>query len=139
MAPRGSSCAIGLQDDPSFGSLVTFGLSGVLGDLIGDRAYRAVPLTDTDAADLVREPRTAPLLAGYRGDDPADLDALSELALRVGALAEDVPEVRELTLDPIIATPDGCTVISAKIRLGEPPSRPDTGPRRLPSIAEQVD
>ncbi|MGH3432418.1 MAG: acetate--CoA ligase family protein, partial [Thermocrispum sp.] len=143
MAPRGSSCAVGLQDDPSFGSLVTFGLSGLLGDLIGDRAYRAVPLTDTDAADLVREPRTAALLAGYRGRpefaDPADLGALSDLALRVAALAEDIPEVRELTLDPIIATPDGVTVAAAKIRLGDPPARPDTGPRRLPSIAERVD
>lgn len=139
MAPRGSSCAIGLQDDPSFGSLVTFGLSGMLGDLIGDWSYRAVPLTDTDAADLVREPRTAALLAGYRGDDPADLAALSDLALRVATLAEDVPEVRELSLDPVIATPDGATVIAARIRLGEPPARADTGPRRLPSIDEHPD
>ncbi|MGH3520548.1 MAG: GNAT family N-acetyltransferase [Haloechinothrix sp.] len=134
MAPRGSSCAIALQDDPSFGTLVSFGLSGVLGDLLGDRAYRAVPLTDTDAADLVREPRTAPLLAGYRGDEPADLDALSELVLRVAALAEDVPEVRALELDPVIASPDGVAVVGARIMLGEPPSRPDTGPRRLRSI-----
>ncbi|MGH3947626.1 MAG: GNAT family N-acetyltransferase [Pseudonocardiaceae bacterium] len=134
MAPRGSSCAIGLQDDPSFGSLVSFGLSGVLGDLLGDHAYRAVPLTDSDAADLVREPRTAPLLAGYRGDDPADLEALSELVLRVAAIAEDVPEVRALELDPVIASPDGVAVAAAQIMLGEPPSRPDTGPRRLRSI-----
>lgn len=134
MGPRGSSCAISLQDDPSFGTLVSFGLSGVLGDLIGDRAYRAVPLTDTDAADLVREPRTAPLLAGYRGDDPADLAALSELVLRVAAMAEDIPEVRALELDPVIASPDGVAVVGAKLMLGEPPSRPDTGPRRLRSI-----
>ncbi|MQA62880.1 MAG: GNAT family N-acetyltransferase [Actinophytocola sp.] len=137
MGPRGSSCAIGLQDDPSFGSLVSFGLSGALGDLLGDRAYRAVPLTDTDAADLVREPRMAPLLAGYTGDEPADLGAVSDLVLRVAALAEDVPEIRSLELDPVIATPDGATVIGARIRLGEPPARPDTGPRRLRSINEQ--
>lgn len=139
MAPRGSSCAITLQDDPSFGSLVTFGLSGVLGDLIGDRAYRAVPLTDTDAADLVREPRMAPLLAGYTGDEPADLGALSGLVLRVAALSEDIPEVRALELDPVIATPDGATVVSARIAVGEPPSRPDSGPRRLRSIDEPAE
>ncbi|MPY78827.1 MAG: GNAT family N-acetyltransferase [Actinophytocola sp.] len=139
MGPRGSSCAISLQDDPSFGSLVSFGLSGVLGDLIGDRAYRAVPLTDTDAADLVREPRMAPLLAGYTGDEPADLGALSDLVLRVAALAEDIPEVRALDLDPVIATPDGATVIGARIAVGEPPSRPDSGPRRLRSIDEPVE
>ncbi|GAA5114396.1 GNAT family N-acetyltransferase [Haloechinothrix salitolerans] len=139
MGPRGSSCAITLQDDPSFGSLVTFGLSGVLGDLIGDRSYRAVPLTDTDAADLVREPRMAPLLAGYTGDEPADLAALSDLVLRVAALSEDIPEVRALELDPVIATPDGATVIGARIAVGEPPSRPDSGPRRLRSIDEPVE
>ncbi|MFO7192515.1 MULTISPECIES: bifunctional GNAT family N-acetyltransferase/acetate--CoA ligase family protein [Thermocrispum] len=138
MAPRGSSCAIGLQDDPSFGSLVSFGLSGVLGDLIGDRAYRIVPLTDIDAADLVREPRSAALLTGYRGDEPADLGALADLALRVSALAEDLPEIRELSLDPVIANPDGVVVVAAKVRIGDPPARPDTGPRRLPSITEHV-
>jgi hypothetical protein len=134
MAPRGNSCAIGLQDDPSFGTIVSFGLSGVLGDLLGDRSYRSVPLTDVDAADLVREPRTAPLLSGYRGDEPADLAALQDLVLRVGALAEDIPEVRSLNLDPVLASADGVAVAGARILLGEPPSRPDTGPRRLRSI-----
>lgn len=139
MAARGSSCAIGLQDDPSFGSLVSFGLSGALGDLIGDRAYRAVPLTDTDAADLVREPRTAALLAGYRGEEPADLTVLADLALRVAALSEDNPEVRSLALDPISASAKGADVVAARIVLGEPPTRPDSGPRRLRSIAEPAD
>lgn len=134
MGPRGSSCAIGLQDDPSFGSLVSFGLSGTLGELIGDRAYRAVPLTDAEAEDLVREPRTAPLLSGYNGGEPADLDALAELVLRVAALAEDVPEVRSLALDPVIATREGATVVGARIMLGDPPSRPDSGPRQLRPI-----
>ena len=91
MAPKGIGCAIGVQDDPSFGTLVSFGLSGVVSDLLGDRAYRAVPLTDTDAAGLVRAPKAAPLLTGYRGSEPADLDALADLVLRVAALAEDVP------------------------------------------------
>ncbi|MDV6014478.1 GNAT family N-acetyltransferase [Haloechinothrix sp. LS1_15] len=134
MAPRGSSCAIGLQDDPSFGTLVSFGLSGSLGELIGDRAYRAVPLTDVDAADLVAEPRTAPLLAGYRGAEPADVGALSELVLRVSALADDLPEVRALELDPVIATSDGATVVGARVTVGQPPARPDSGPRRLRPI-----
>ncbi|WP_034239723.1 bifunctional acetate--CoA ligase family protein/GNAT family N-acetyltransferase, partial [Saccharomonospora iraqiensis] len=94
MAPKGVSCAIGLRDDPSFGTLVSFGLSGVVSSLLGDQAFRAVPLTDVDARNLVREPRTAPLLTGYRGDEPADLAALDDLVLRVAALAEDLPEVR---------------------------------------------
>ncbi|MBN6041574.1 bifunctional GNAT family N-acetyltransferase/acetate--CoA ligase family protein [Amycolatopsis sp. 195334CR] len=134
MAPKGLSCVIGLQDDPSFGTLVSFGLSGLVSTLLGDRAYRAVPLTDVDAATLIREPRTAPLLTGYRGDEPADLAALQDLVLRVAALAEDNPEVRSLVLDPILASPDGAFVVYGRVVLGPPPSRPDTGPRRLRPI-----
>ncbi|MTD53544.1 bifunctional acetate--CoA ligase family protein/GNAT family N-acetyltransferase [Amycolatopsis pithecellobii] len=134
MAPKGISCSIGLQDDPSFGTLVSFGLSGLVSTLLGDRGYRAVPLTDVDAATLVREPKSAPLLTGYRGDEPADLAALQDLVLRVAALAEDNPEVRALNLDPVIASPAGAFVANARIVLGPPPARPDTGPRRLRPI-----
>ena len=134
MAPKGISCLVGLQDDPSFGTLVSFGLSGLVSTLLGDRSYRAVPLTDVDAATLIREPKSAPLLTGYRGDEPADLAALQDMVLRVAALAEDNPEVRGLTLDPVMASPQGAFVANARIVLGPPPARPDTGPRRLRAI-----
>lgn len=134
MAPKGISCFIGLQDDPSFGTLVSFGLSGLVSTLLGDRAYRAVPLTDVDAATLIREPKSAPLLTGYRGDEPADLAAVQDMVLRVAALAEDNPEVRALSLDPVMASPEGAFVANARIVLGPPPARPDTGPRRLRPI-----
>jgi acyl-CoA synthetase (NDP forming) len=136
MAPKGLSCAIGLQDDPSFGTLVSFGLSGPFSTLLDDRAYRAVPLTDVDAATLIREPKSAPLLTGYRGDEPADLAALQDMILRVAALAEDNPEVRSLSLDPVLASSEGAFVANARIVLGAPPSRPDSGPRRLRPIID---
>ncbi|WP_027943147.1 bifunctional GNAT family N-acetyltransferase/acetate--CoA ligase family protein [Amycolatopsis taiwanensis] len=137
MAPAGVSCLVGLQDDPSFGTLVSFGLSGLVGTLLSDRAYRAVPLTDVDAAMLIREPKTAPLLSGYRGDEPANLAAVRDLVLRVNALAEEHPEVRSLTLDPVLASPEGAHVANVRVVLGPPPARPDTGPRRLrPILAE---
>ncbi|OLF16896.1 bifunctional acetate--CoA ligase family protein/GNAT family N-acetyltransferase [Actinophytocola xanthii] len=135
MAPSGTGCAIGLQDDPSFGTLVSFGLSGVVSDLLGDRAYRAVPLTDVDAAALVRAPKAAPLLTGYRGDEPVDLDALADLLTRVAVLAEDVPAVRWLALEPILATAQGAAVLRARVKVGPSPSHPDSGPRRLRSIS----
>jgi acyl-CoA synthetase (NDP forming)/GNAT superfamily N-acetyltransferase len=134
MTPKGISCFIGLQDDPSFGTLVSFGLSGLVSTLLGDRAYRAVPLTDVDAATLIREPKSAPLLTGYRGDEPADIAALQDMVLRVAALAEDNPEVRSLSLDPVMAAPEGAFLANARIVLGPPPARPDTGPRRLRAI-----
>ncbi|HEV2777830.1 MAG TPA: acetate--CoA ligase family protein, partial [Actinophytocola sp.] len=131
MAPKGTACAIGVQDDPSFGTLVSFGLSGVISDLLEDRAYRAVPLTDTDVAALIRAPKAAPLLTGYAGTPSADLPALEDLVLRVAALAEDVPEVRWLSLEPILASPQGAFVTGGRITVGPPPTRQDTGPRRL--------
>lgn len=131
MAGRGISCVIGVQDDPSFGSLVYFGLSGIVSDLLGDRAYGAVPLTDVDAARLVRAPRAAPLLSGYRGGEPADLAALADLVSRVSAIAEDLPQLRALALDPVLALTHGAAVCSARIVLGPPPQRPDAVPRQL--------
>ncbi|MCA1186081.1 GNAT family N-acetyltransferase [Saccharopolyspora sp. 6T] len=131
MAGRGHSCVIDLMDDPSFGTLVSFGLSGVASELLGDKAYRAVPMTDVDVAALVRSPRAAPLLAGYRGDEPADLAALEDLVLRVATLVEDLPEVRELTLQPVLASALGVRVTGARISVGRSAAVPDTGPRRL--------
>ncbi len=66
-----------------------------------------IPVSDRDAAALVRAPRAAPLLDGYRGAEPTDLAAMEDLVRRVGRLAEDLPEVRSLALDPVLATRDG--------------------------------
>jgi acyl-CoA synthetase (NDP forming) len=131
MGPPGTSCVFALLDDPSFGSLLSFGLSGMATELLGDRAYRPIPLSTTDAAELIREPRAAPLLSGYRGERPAKLDALEDLALRLNRLAQDLPEVRSLVLDPVLAGPDGIAVAGVRIVLGPPPTREEAGPRRL--------
>ncbi|MDN5748982.1 MAG: GNAT family N-acetyltransferase [Pseudonocardia sp.] len=131
MAPRGLSCVLQIVDDPSFGSLLSFGLSGLATELLGDRAFRVVPVSDQDAAALVRAPRAAPLLSGYRGSEQADLQALEDLVLRVGRIAEDLPEVRSLALDPVLASAEGAFVTGARIVLGPPPTRHDGGPRRL--------
>ena len=132
MAPRGMSCVLEVVDDPSFGSLLSFGLSGLATELLGDRAFRVLPVSTADAAALVRAPRAAPLLAGYRGDPPVRLEALEDLVLRLGTLAEQLPEVRSVVLDPTIASAAGVVVTGARIVLGPPPTRDDGGgPRRL--------
>ena len=131
MANKGVACTIGVQDDPSFGSLVSFGLAGMMSDLLEDRAYRVLPLTADDAHDLLRAPKAAPLLSGYRGTAPVDLDALQDVLLRVATLAEDRPEIRELCCEPVLATASGTAVVGARVHIAPPPSRPDLGPRRL--------
>ena len=115
------STVCGVRADPSFGALVWFGLGGMATELLDDRAYRAVPLSDVDAADLIAGPRAAPLLRGYRGSTPVSIGALETLALRLSALADDLPEIIELTLRPVLAGPAGAAVTGTSGRLGPPP------------------
>nr|WP_205808837.1 bifunctional GNAT family N-acetyltransferase/acetate--CoA ligase family protein [Micromonospora sp. HNM0581] len=132
MVPPGVACVVELVEDPAFGPVVGFGLGGVATELLGDRAWRAVPLTDRDAAELVDAPRAAPLLRGHRGAAPVDRAALADLLLRVGRLADEQPRVRAVTLNPVLARPDGLSVLHADVRVGSADvPRPDTGPRRL--------
>ena len=116
--------------DPSFGALVSFGLGGVATELLEDRAYRAVPLTDLDAADLIAAPGAAPLLNGYRGARVVPKGPLIDLALRLSALADDVPELIELQLQPVLAGPEGIAITGARGTVG-PPSEFDDWRRRM--------
>ncbi len=140
MAAPGVACVVEVVDDPSFGALVSFGLGGVATDLLGDRAFRTLPLTDLDAAELVREPRAWPLLDGYRGSEPADVAALEELLLRVARLADDLPEVLGLSLEPVLVGPArpwhggrSLVVAGGSAVIGPPTGRVDPGPRRMRS------
>ncbi|MER7281425.1 GNAT family N-acetyltransferase [Dactylosporangium sp. NPDC000244] len=131
MVAPGVACVVEVVDDPSFGPVVGFGLGGEAADLLGDRAWRPVPLTDRDAAALVRAPRAAPLLTGYRGADPVDLDALADLLVRVGRLVDEQPALSSLTLNPVLARPSGLAVLHASAEFAPHQPRPDSGPRRL--------
>jgi acyl-CoA synthetase (NDP forming)/GNAT superfamily N-acetyltransferase len=117
MITGGTEVIAGVAQEPVFGPLVVFGLGGVGTDVLADRAARLAPLTDADADELIRSIRSAPLLLGYRGAQPADLAALKETLLRVSRLADDVPEIAELDLNPVIARPDGVSAVDARVRL----------------------
>jgi acyl-CoA synthetase (NDP forming) len=131
MTTAGLETIVGVVNDGAFGPLVMFGLGGVATDLLGDRAFRTAPLTDVDAAALVRSLRSSPLLTGYRGMPPVDLAALEDVVVRAGRLADDVPELAELDLNPVIATSTGSMVLDVKTRLAPAMRRPDPWLRRL--------
>jgi acyl-CoA synthetase (NDP forming) len=140
-AAPGLATVVEVVDDPSFGALVSFGVSGVATDLLGDRAFRTLPLTDLDARELVRAPRAWPLLDGYRGAEPVDVPALEELLLRIARLADDLPEVLGLSLEPVIVGPANpwhggrsLVVAGATVRVGPATARIDPGPRRLRTL-----
>jgi acyl-CoA synthetase (NDP forming)/RimJ/RimL family protein N-acetyltransferase len=117
MISDGVEVLIGVVHEPIFGPLMVFGLGGVATDVLGDHTARLTPLTDVDADQMIHGIRAAPLLTGYRGSTPADLDALAELLLRVSRLADEIPEVAELDLNPVIARADGASPVDARIRL----------------------
>ncbi|HUP86786.1 MAG TPA: GNAT family N-acetyltransferase [Acidimicrobiales bacterium] len=127
----GITAVVGLFDDKTFGPLLSFGLAGVGADLLDDRAARIVPLTDVDAAELVRAVRLAPLLFGHGGRSPIDEAALLDVLARVSALAEGVPELAELELSPVVTSPRGIAIGGARVRLASPPAGPGPLLRRL--------
>ncbi|WP_327255308.1 bifunctional acetate--CoA ligase family protein/GNAT family N-acetyltransferase [Streptomyces sp. NBC_01244] len=133
MVPRGVDTVIRSVIDPAAGAVLSFGLSGVASELLGDTAHRLVPATDKDAASLIRSIRTAPLLFGWRGSDPVDTPALEELLLRLSRLVDDHPEVVGVVLEPVVVATEGLSVLSASVRVAHPPARGDLGPRTLPS------
>jgi len=111
---------VGVTADPLFGPLVGFGLGGVAAEVLRDVAFRIAPLSDKDAEDLIGSVRSFPLLAGHRGRPAADLTALSDVVLRVSLMSVQVPEIRELDLNPVMALPagHGCRIVDARIRVG---------------------
>jgi acyl-CoA synthetase (NDP forming) len=117
----GVELLVGAVQDPVFGPLIALGPGGTFAELIGDAAFRLTPLTDIDAQELVQTGKAGILLSGFRGAAPADREAVEDLLLRVSQLAEDLPELAELDLNPVIAGPDGCVVVDARIRVASPP------------------
>jgi acyl-CoA synthetase (NDP forming) len=117
MSHAGIPVAICTLEDPLFGPIVSFGMAGTASELLGDIAYRIPPLTDSDAADLVRDVKAAPLFFGYRGSEAVDVAALEELILRVSRLKDDLPEVQALDLGLVLVGVDGADVLRATGRV----------------------
>ncbi|HEY1320166.1 MAG TPA: acetate--CoA ligase family protein, partial [Streptosporangiaceae bacterium] len=117
MVTDGIEIRIGVTDDRVFGPLVTFGLGDADAAVLADQAARLTPLTDTDADALIGSLRAIPPLLGHHGEPATNLDTLRELLLRVSRLADDLPEVTELDLSPVIAKPHGVFVMDARIKL----------------------
>jgi acyl-CoA synthetase (NDP forming) len=126
MVDPGVEVIIGVVNDPLFGPAIMFGMGGTATELFADRAFRIVPITDVDATALVRAPRSSALLDGYRGSEAVDRGALEDVVLRLGRMAETIPELAELDFNPVIARPDGAFIVDARARIAPvsgPPAR----------------
>jgi len=117
MAPPGQELLVGATSDPLFGPVVACGAGGRAVELLHDVAVRLTPVTDRDAREMVDSLAIAPLLRGARGEPPADLPALEQVILRIGALVDAHPEIAELDCNPVIAHPGGAVVVDARVRV----------------------
>ena len=117
MAPTGVELIAGMVHDPTFGPVLACGAGGTLTELLHDVAIRLTPLTDLDAARMLRELRTFPLLDGYRGAARCDVSAVEQALLRLSRLAEDHPRLAEIDINPLTVTPHGAVVTDARVRI----------------------
>jgi acyl-CoA synthetase (NDP forming) len=138
-APPGIPISVASVEDPLFGPVVSFGVSGPLTELLEDRSFRIPPLGERDAAAMVREIKAAPLLFGYRGSEAVDIAAVEQLVQRVAQLQHDIPQVASLELSLVLAGAENLTVLTATGRV-EPVSDPrsDWFVRRLPDLADTL-
>ncbi|MFP3898261.1 MAG: acetate--CoA ligase family protein [Dehalococcoidia bacterium] len=119
MISEGVEVIVGLTQDPAFGPLIMFGMGGIHAEFFKDIAFRIHPLTDVDVQDMVRSVKAYQLLTGWRGSKPSDIEALEDLLLRVSAMVEDLPQISELDLNPVMAQEEGrgYVVVDARVLL----------------------
>ena len=117
MVASGIEVMMGVSQEAGFGSLIAFGLGGIHVEILRDVRFGVTPLTDRDAKEMVRGIRGYRLLEGYRGLPAADIPALEDTLLRISRLVEEVPQIKELDLNPIFALPqgEGCRIVDARI------------------------
>ncbi len=117
MAKLGTEVIVGTSKDPQFGPVIMFGLGGIFVEVLKDVSFRIIPLTQKDAQEMIEEIKGYPILQGYRGKEPVDIPALTEIILKVSKVMEQYPEIKEIDLNPILAYKKGALAVDARIIL----------------------
>ncbi|MDN5896702.1 MAG: acetate--CoA ligase family protein, partial [Nocardioides sp.] len=117
VAAPGVPVGIAAVEDPLFGPVVSFGISGALTELLSDKAWRIPPLNEHEARAMTREIKSSPMLFGYRGSEVVDVDRVEELIMRVARLKHDFPQLRSVELSLVLAGKDTATVLTADARV----------------------
>lgn len=117
MARAGTEVIIGMTKDAQFGPVLMFGLGGVWVEVLKDVAFRIVPLTHSDASEMIKEIKGYRLLEGYRGSEPANVTVLEDMLLKISDFIGKTPEVKEMDINPIFAYKDSAIAVDARIVL----------------------
>jgi acetyltransferase len=115
--PGGLEVLIGMNRDPQFGPLVTFGLGGIYVETLKDVTFRIAPFAVQSAEKMLSEIRARAILDGVRGEPPVDKEAIIDVLLRIGQLVQDFPEIVELDINPLMVYPRGQGAIAIDMRL----------------------
>ncbi|WP_243892147.1 acetate--CoA ligase family protein, partial [Dermatophilus congolensis] len=125
----GTPLTLHTREDPVFGPIISLAPANPAAQLLGDTVYRIPPLTTRDTTSMLTELRSAPLLT--HPNNTTGTGALADLIARISVLADFLPEIAHLTLDPINLRPDGIDVLGAHIHITPPATRSDPGRRTL--------
>ncbi len=117
MAPGSTEVIVGAIKDAQFGQTLMFGLGGTFVEVMKDVSFRIAPITEEEAQEMITEVKAYPILQGYRGQPPADIDALVKILLNTSRLMMDHPEIKELDLNPIMVYEKGAKTVDARIIL----------------------
>jgi len=117
MIPPSTEIIVGATKDPQFGPALMFGLGGIFVEVLKDVSFRIAPITRSDAKEMITEVKGYPVLKGYRGQPPADINAIVEILLNTSRLVMDYPEIKELDLNPILVYEKGAKTVDARIIL----------------------
>lgn len=117
MAPASTEVIVGAIKDPQFGQTLMFGLGGIFVEVLKDVTFRIAPITEQEAKEMITEVKAYPLLQGYRGQPPADVDAIVKILLATSKLVMDHPEIKELDLNPVLVYEKGAKTVDARIIL----------------------
>ncbi len=121
MAPASTEVIVGSIKDPQFGPTLMFGLGGTFVEVMKDVAFRIASITEDDAKEMITEVKAYPILRGYRGQPPLDIDNIVKILVNTSKLVMDYPEIRELDLNPVMVYEKGAKTVDARIILEQNP------------------
>jgi len=117
MADKGVEVIIGGIMDEQFGPAVMFGVGGVMVELLKDVSFRLAPVTKEECLEMIKEIKAYPLLAGYRGSEPCDIDAIADVIIKIGSIMSEMDDIKEMEINPLIVYPKGTMAVDARVAL----------------------
>ncbi len=117
MLSGGTEVIIGMIQDPTFGSMLMFGLGGIYVEVLEDVKFAIAPVNEGEAKDMIKNIKTHELLEGARGAKPRDVDSIADVILRISQLVTDFPEINEFEINPLMVFDEGDGALAVDMRL----------------------